>query len=246
MASAPDIRPLANLVRTHPGCTALTGAGISTESGIPDFRGRGGLYETLDPMECLSAEALQSRSRLFWRTFTDLFAPYVDAEPNTAHLAIARLEAAGHVRAVITQNIDNLHFKAGSQNVLEVHGHLRSVHCTGCRHPYELAFALEQIPEQGVPTCPECGRMLRPDVVLFGDMMGDSFRRAIDVAARSDLILVVGSSLSVAPASSLALMGRHLVIINREPTPADDRADIVLLGSAGDILTVLAEELLQE
>jgi NAD-dependent deacetylase len=234
---------LAELMERHRPAVVLTGAGISTESGIPDFRSPGtGLWNYIDPMEDLSAETLRARPAHFWRCFRALRGSGLKAEPNRGHLALARLEKSGHVRLVITQNIDGLHHKAGSRRVLEIHGHLRTARCQSCGQRQPLIEALEQLSSREIPEC-GCGGHLRPDVVLFGDPMPPAFEEAWRKAAGSRLLLVVGSSLTVWPAASLAELTPHLAVINRDPTPADVHADVVIRGSAGEILSALAERL---
>jgi len=242
---AQAIQPLARLLRDHKGTTiVLTGAGISTESGIPDFRSPGGLYESIDPMEYLSVWALERTPARFWDYFARLFGSFGHIQPNAGHVALARLEAEGYVHTVVTQNIDGLHTRAGSANVLEVHGHVRTVHCTGCAHTFPMAEALRQVADGHCPPgCPRCGELLRPDVVLFGDMLSQAFPQAIEAARASSLTLVVGSSLTVSPANSIAVLSPHLAIINRDPTPADARADLVIHAPAGDTLAALLETL---
>jgi len=243
-ASCAEIERLAELLQAHKGATVLTGAGISTESGIPDFRSPGGLYESIDPMDYLSVNALTRHPERFWTYFAKIFGPVGEVEPNAGHVALARLEAAGFVATVVTQNIDGLHHKAGSQHVLEVHGHLRTVHCEGCDRTFPMSEALDQVAAGGLPYCPQCEGALRPDVVLFGDPMPMAFARAIEAAHRSSLTIVVGSSLTVSPANSIAQLTEHLAIVNRDPTPADRHADVLVRGGAGDSLSALAEAVL--
>jgi len=240
-----QVGALVGLFREERNAIVLTGAGISTESGVPDFRSPGtGLYETIDPMEYLSVRALYVRPTAFWQRFTEVFEPATLAEPNAGHAAVARLEEAGFISTVVTQNIDGLHQKAGSRNVLEVHGHLRTARCFGCANSFPLGAAFEQARAGTLPTCSECGEMLRPDVVLFGDMMPEAFDRAVEAARSAELMLVVGSSLSVSPANTLAFDPTRLAIINRDPTPFDERADLVINAPAGETLTALVNALL--
>ncbi|MDK2883343.1 MAG: NAD-dependent deacetylase [Bacillota bacterium] len=239
------VKALAELLAKNKGrAVALTGAGISTESGIPDFRSPGtGLWNRIDPMEYLSADALYARPETFWKYFAEVFGPTLEAKPNAGHLALAELEEAGYITGVITQNIDGLHQKAGSRTVFEVHGHLRTVHCESCRQTYPMTEALAWLKKEPIPHCPECGGRVRPDVVLFGDMMPPAFTQAVAAVERSSLVLVVGSSLTVSPANSLAFQTHHLAIINREPTPADGRADVVIRSAAGATLSAVLKEL---
>lgn len=237
-------KALAVLLAQHRGAVVLTGAGASTESGIPDFRSPGtGLWNHVDPMEYLSTDALFGRPEMFWKYFSTVFGPVLDAAPNAGHIALAKLEAAGYINAVITQNIDGLHQKAGSRVVLEVHGHLRTARCLKCGRSCPLAGAFSQLTTRPVPRCPECGGTLRPDTVLFGDPMPPAYYEAEQLAARAELMIVIGSSLTVWPASDLAFRTPHLAIINQEPTPADARADVVVQARAGKTLEALAQHL---
>ena len=240
-----QVTRLADLLRENKGSTVLTGAGISTESGIPDFRSpETGLYSKMDPMEYLSAPVLESDPAKFWKCFAELYGKSPDYRPNAGHVSIARLEESGHVGPVVTQNIDGLHQKSGSVNVLEVHGHLRTVHCTGCGRSFELTSAVDQVAGGApVPECSDCGSLLRPDVVLVGDGMPADFVAACEAARSGSLVLVVGSSLTVSPVNCLAFEARRLAIVNREPTPADGRADVVIHGEAGETLSALVGEL---
>lgn len=239
------IQALANLLNQYRGRTVvLTGAGISTESGIPDFRSPGtGLWNHIDPMEYLSVDALYARPQTFWKYFAQVFGPTLDAQPNAGHIALAKLEKAGYIHTIITQNIDGLHQKGGAENVLEVHGHLRTAHCRSCGCTYPMEQALSQLSKEPIPRCEKCGSSLRPDVVLFGDMMPVAFSQAVQAVETSQFMLVVGSSLTVSPANTLAFHVPRLAIINRDPTPAEGRADVVIHGSAGDTLTAVIREL---
>ncbi|MFP4382239.1 MAG: SIR2 family NAD-dependent protein deacylase [Candidatus Sumerlaeia bacterium] len=238
-----EMSELVGLFREAAPFVVLTGAGVSTESGIPDFRSPGtGLYNFIDPMEYLSVWGMQKNAPRFWKHFKEMRGPILDANPNAGHLALARLEEGGWVSHVITQNIDGLHYKAGSRNVLEIHGHLRTARCMACEERMDLTEALDQLPERDVPQCPECGADLRPDVVLFGDVP-EEYPRAMELVEASPLLMVVGSSLSVSPANMLLHGAGKLVIINRDPTASDRLADIVIQGSAGEILQDLTERL---
>lgn len=232
---------LAALVERCRPVVVLTGAGVSTESGIPDFRSPGtGLWTYVDPMRDLSATALKTRPAHFWRCFAALRGPGLAAEPNRGHLALARLEQSGHVRSIITQNIDGLHRKAGSARVLEIHGHLRTARCQECGATQPLLDALAQLESREVPEC-GCRGRLRPEVVLFEDPMPPVFERAWREAASCGLLLVVGSSLTVWPAASLVELAPRLAIVNRDPTPADGLAEVVIHDSAGAVLSDLAD-----
>jgi NAD-dependent deacetylase len=244
--SAAAVKNLANLLRRHRGAAVLTGAGISTESDIPDFRSPGtGLYATIDPMEYLSVDAFSAHPKKFWKYFSEAFGAVTAAQPNAGHKALAGLEAGGYVGSIITQNIDGLHQKAGSRRVLEVHGHLRTARCEDCATRIPLTDALEQAAAGRLPSCPKCRGPLRPDVVLFGDMMPRVFSDAVEVVREAELLLVVGSSLSVSPANTLASQAQRLAIINREPTLYDARAETAIHAGAGETLAALVAELCQ-
>jgi len=238
------LEQLAELFREYPGAPVLTGAGLSTESGIPDFRSPGGLYSQIDPMEYLSTDALYGHPKRFWKYFGEVFGPVLECAPNAGHIALARLEEAGLVGLVATQNIDGLHQKAGSRYVLELHGNLRACRCEHCSTSHTLRECLAQLERRPEPLCKACAKPVRPDVVLFGDMLPRDFTEALAAAKQHPFLLVVGSSLMVSPANTLAFEARRLVIINRDETLADDRAELVLHGSAGALLTALADLLL--
>ena len=217
------------------------GAGVSTESGIPDFRSTDGLYHQQwqwPPEEILSRSFFDRRPEVFYEFYRKKML-YPSALPNAAHLALAQLEKAGRLHAVITQNIDGLHQAAGSRNVIELHGTVLSNHCNRCgRH-----FPLEAVSSgEGVPRCP-CGGIIKPDVVLYEESLPqEALWRASDEFAHADLVLVGGTSLAVYPAAGFVRGYRgRLVIINKSPTPEDRRADLVIAGSIGAALSFVKE-----
>src|SRR5690349_13906688 len=159
---------LAELIRERQPCVVLTGAGVSTESGIPDFRSPTGLWARFDPLEYGSIEAFRADPRKVWSFYKPRVSMLTEAEPNAAHRALAELEARGLVQAVVTQNIDRLHERGGSRDVLEVHGSIRTATCPGCGARYELEQLLGLLAEADAPACPGCGRIVKPDVVFFG------------------------------------------------------------------------------
>ena len=217
----------------------LTGAGISTESGIPDFRGTKGLWRDKDAMQLLSLETLYYEPHLFYSESLELLKTMRDKSPNAAHQTLAWLEGNSLVDMVITQNIDGLHHAAGSTNLLEIHGDLRVCKCFVCerRAPFEL---LTDAVEQGeIPPKCVCGNIMRPNVVFFGDPMPPCFDEAIAEAQKAELMLVVGSSLQVAPVAHLPSLAAQLAIINLEPTPYDEGAAIVLREKAGAVFSQL-------
>ncbi|MGI5858661.1 MAG: SIR2 family NAD-dependent protein deacylase [Tepidanaerobacteraceae bacterium] len=223
---------------------ALTGAGISTESGIPDYRSKGiGLWEKVDPAEMASISYMLSNPKEFFEFNIRQWSKYMDVEPNITHRVLAAMEKAGYLHGVITQNIDNLHYKAGSKNLFEVHGHLRTAHCINCAEKYNFKELVMQFSEGINPPRCTCGCLIRPDVVLFGDPMCSDFYRALEQVKKCDLLIVVGSSLQVYPVAELPLYCEKFVIINQEPTPLDDRAEVVIHNTAGKVFDSIAHKL---
>ena len=243
-----SIERLAGLVRERKPCVVLTGAGVSTESGIPDFRSPGSLWAEFDPLEYGSIEAFRADPAKVWRFYAPRFSVLTEAEPNDAHRALAALERAGHVHAVVTQNIDLLHERAGSRDVIEVHGSIRTSTCPGCGERYELARVLELLADAPVPACPACGGVLKPDVVFFGELLPqEAIDRAFALAASAGLLLVVGSALEVHPVAGLPYetlnAGGAVAIVNRGPTAFDSRATLKVDAAAGETLAALARAL---
>ena len=238
---------LAELIRTHQPCVVLTGAGISTESGIPDFRSPTGIWAQYDPMEYATIDAFRRDPVKVWEFYARRFQVLTSAEPNDGHRALARLEQRGLIDAVITQNIDGLHQRAGSRDVIEVHGSIRTAVCLTCgeRVAFEdVVAALESAP---VPPCPRCAAIVKPDVVMFGELLpAAAFERASALARRAGLLLVVGSSLGVYPIAELPeetlSSGGALAIVNRGPTPFDRVATLKIDGSAGETLRAVADD----
>ncbi|MCP9491478.1 MAG: NAD-dependent deacylase [Solirubrobacteraceae bacterium MAG38_C4-C5] len=234
---APRTRRLADLVREASSVVALTGAGISVPSGIPDFRTPGtGLWANVDPMEVAHIDAWRADPRRFWQFYGDRFQTLGDKQPNGAHRALGQLERVGLVDAVITQNIDMLHRRAGSRDVVEVHGTIETSSCLRCGGRWPLEQVLERMGEDpdGVPRC-DCSRPLKPDVVLFGEMLPEApMERAARLAAQTDLLLCIGTSLEVYPVAQLPMVtlarGGAVAIVTRGPTPFDDRAAAKLDG----------------
>ena len=214
------------------------GAGVSTESGIPDFRSVDGLYhQTYDqpPETILSHTYFEGRTGDFYRFYRDKMLCQ-DAKPNAAHLALAQLERCGKLKAVVTQNIDGLHQLAGSQTVYELHGSVHRNYCTQCRAFYGVDFIAQG---EGVPLCPVCGGVVKPDVVLYEEGLDqDTVEGAVRAIANADVLIVGGTSLVVYPAAGLInyYRGNKLVLINRDPTPYDREADLVIHDSIGKVL----------
>ena len=234
---------LAELIGGARSVVALTGAGISVPSGIPDFRSPGtGMWETVDPMEVAHIDVFRRAPERFWQFYGDRFATLGDREPNDAHRALVALERAGRLDAVITQNIDMLHRKAGTEALVEVHGSIASASCLECRDawPAEAVRARLVADEHGIPRC-DCGAPLKPDVVLFGEYLpAGALARAEELAADADLMLCIGSSLEVYPVAQLPLVtlgaGGKIAILTQGRTPLDDRATIRM---GGDIVLEL-------
>lgn len=230
-----DIPRAADLLRTARHAVALTGAGISTPSNIPDFRSQGtGLWRKDDPMQVASLSAFRHRPQSFFNWFRPLAKRIWAAEPNPAHRALAQLEKAGRLQAVITQNIDGLHQKAGSQNVIELHGSASHLTCPVCHRCYPAEnFQASFLEEESFPHCTVCGEVLKPDIVLFEEMLPmNVWNQAQSQCEHADVMLVVGSSLEVMPANSLPLYalqgGARLIIANYTPTHLDRYADVLL------------------
>jgi NAD-dependent deacetylase len=232
---------LAELIEARQPCVVLTGAGVSTESGIPDFRSPTGIWAEFDPLEYASVDAFRADPAKVWRFYAPRFAMLTEAEPNAAHRAIGDLERRGFVRAVITQNIDLLHERAGSRDLIEVHGSIRTSSCLSCGASYPLAEVAAQLETRDAPVCPECGAVLKPDVVFFGEMLPEAaIDRAYALAREARLLLVVGSALEVWPVAELPLVTRRsggsVAIVNRGPTARDGDAELRIDGSAGETL----------
>ena len=243
-----SVDALAELLRARQPCVVLTGAGVSTESGIPDFRSPTGLWAQVDPMEYGSIEAFRRDPVKVWSFYKPRVAMLTEAEPNAAHRALAALERAGFVEAVVTQNIDRLHERAGSQNLVEVHGSIRTSSCLSCGERYPLERVLELLAEADAPACPSCGGILKPDVVFFGELLPPAaIDRAYELARGAQLLLVVGSALEVYPVAGLPLetigAGGEIAIVNRGRTAFDDEASLRIDGSAGEVLPAVAAAL---
>ena len=277
-----QIRELAELVRKRGPCVALTGAGISTESGIPDFRSPSGIWAEYDPMEYATIDAFRRDPVKVWEFYALRFEVLTGAEPNAGHLALAELERRGLVEAIVTQNIDGLHERAGSQDVVEVHGSIRTASCYECGERVPLEAVVEALHDhpapphsgseappgqsrqmgiigvtgkardsseaapQAVPRCPRCGSIVKPDVVMFGELLPiEAMSRATELAQRAGLLLVVGSSLEVYPVAGLpeetVSAGGALAIVNRTQTPFDTLASVRIDGGAGETLSALVE-----
>jgi NAD-dependent deacetylase len=241
----------ADLLRQAHRSVVLTGAGISTPSGIPDFRSEGtGLWSRDEPLEVASLNTFRIAPERFFSWFRPLASQIYSAKPNPAHLALAELECSGRLLSVITQNIDALHQKAGSQHVVEMHGTIRSLTCTNCYHQVESEMYLKPYVERGeIPCCPLCASVLKPDVILFGEQLpAGAWFKAQKEARQCDLMIVAGSSLEVLPVAGLPMQaldrGAHLIIINNTPTYLNVRADVSIQADVAEILPAIAYQTL--
>lgn len=226
----------------------LSGAGLSTPSGIPDFRSEGtGLWSRDEPLEVASLTTFRTAPEQFFRWFHPLASQIFNAQPNPGHLTLAELEEKGRIQAIITQNIDMLHQKAGSRHVIEMHGTLRTLSCTQCYQQQGYENYLPAFLTHGtIPRCPHCGAILKPDVILFGEQLPQKAWYAAQLEARRcDLMMVVGSSLEVLPVASLPMQaidrGAHLIIINNSITYLNVRADVVLQEDAALVLPAISK-----
>ncbi len=224
---------------------ALTGAGISTASGIPDFRGPQGVWRRVDPEKFNISYFIENPDEA-WDLIREVFIPKGEVKPNKAHAALAELERAGVLCSVITQNIDGLHQAAGSKNVIEIHGNILRSYCMSCGTKFKT---LDLISGRGAPRCSSCGGLVRPDIVFFGEPLGEPFEAAAGISSRSDVFLAVGTSLAVSPANLLPVYakraGSKLIIINQGSTELDHMADIRIEGRAEEALPRIAELVLR-
>jgi NAD-dependent deacetylase len=241
---------LAELLRDARRAVVLTGAGVSVPSGIPDFRTPGtGLWENVDPMEVAHIDAWRRDPDRFWRFYGQRFASLVDKRPNPAHAALAELERRGLVRAVITQNIDRLHRAAGTERLIEVHGSIEWSVCLECGGRQPLERVVELLGDGSeAPECPACVAPLKPDVVLFGELLPEAaLLEAHALCAEADLLLCVGSSLEVHPVASLPAVtlrsGGRVALVTKGPTPYDEDAAVKLDGDVVDVMSALLEAL---
>ena len=246
---AADLAPVADAVRSSRKMVVFTGAGISTESGIPDYRGPNGVWKTnrIPTVENVRTDKAGREER--WEQQRRRYPEMEAREPNAGHQAIAQLERSGRVSAIVTQNIDGLHQKAGSnpEHVLELHGSSHWARCMTCGRRFPMADIVARVAagEQD-PRCEVCGGVLRSSTILFGEALPEqTLRQAVEASSAADMMLVVGSSLAVKPAAQLPVLARRngagLVIVNREPTPLDDIAHAVVRGEAGPVLSTLTD-----
>jgi NAD-dependent deacetylase len=246
-----NIKKAVEILQQAKYIVALTGAGISTPSGIPDFRSaKTGLWQKDDPMKVASSTAFRYHPEVFFNWLRPLAEKSLAAEPNSAHVALAKMEQNGFLSAVITQNIDGLHQKAGSKNVIEVHGSMQTLRCLHCKTSFDLSdFQIDFIENRAIPKCPACQRKLKPDITLFEEMLPmDAWQRAEELCFSADVLLVVGSSLEVVPASQLPLYALEknakLIINTYSSTYLDPYADVLLPWNVTEVMPAILKELL--
>lgn len=235
------IEKLASLIKNSQRIVAFTGAGVSTESDIPDFRSSRGVYQSIEKEYGQPAEVLLSHS--FFEKSPEIFFDYLrkflvfpDAMPNDAHKSLAALENEGRLSCVVTQNIDGLHAKAGSRNVCELHGSLYRNYCVKCGEKYNLDYVLSA---DGIPRCEKCGSIVRPDVVLYEESLNQKvMEKAAREISKADLLLIMGTSLAVYPAAGFIryFRGGSIVIINKDATPYDGSANLLIAAKAGETM----------
>ena len=243
-----EIEQLAGLLRERQPCVVLTGAGISTESGIPDFRSPDGIWAQFDPMEYATLDAFHEDPEKVWRFYAPRYLMLASAEPNDAHRSLAELERRGFVSALITQNIDMLHERAGSAGAVEVHGSIRESHCLRCDTTFTLTQVVKLLDVSEAPRCPTCNSVLKPGVVMFGELLPqEPLDRAFALARGAALLLVVGSALEVQPVAVLPWETRQgggiVAIVNLGPSAFDDHSSLKIDSRAGEVLPALVEAL---
>lgn len=217
---------------------------MSTESGIPDFRSATGIWAEVDPYEVASIQSFRRDPARVWRFYRERIQLLREAEPNAAHYALAELERRGLVEAIVTQNIDTLHTRAGSRDVVEVHGSIRSAQCMGCLWSESADALSAQLDAVELPSCPQCGEILKPGVVMFGELLpAAAMERATQLARAARLLVVVGSSLEVWPVAGLPLEAQAFAIVNRGSTPLDDEALLRVDAAAGETLAAVVDAL---
>ncbi len=252
--SAENIHTLtiaAELIKNSHHTVSLTGAGISTPSGIPDFRSPNvGLWTRYQPMDVASLTAFRHNPEQFYNWLHPLAIKMYSAQPNSAHIALVSLQKAGYISEIITQNIDGLHTRAGAENVLEVHGTLETMTCTNCYHQFPSARYIDDyINHCAIPYCQICGSILKPDVILYDEQLPvQTWKKAEAASKHCDLMLVVGTSLEVVPSAKLPMLavecGARLIIINHAETYMDVRADVLIHEDVAEVMPKIADEVL--
>ncbi|HCW52860.1 MAG TPA: NAD-dependent protein deacylase [Clostridium sp.] len=235
-----EIEKLTQILKESNNIVFFGGAGVSTESNIPDFRSSNGLWNeklqlNLTPEQLVSHTMFMRYPEEFFEFYRDKLV-YPDAKPNAAHIALAKLEEMGKLKAIVTQNIDGLHQAAGSKNVYELHGSVLRNYCMKCHAFYDEKFILES---KGIPTCPKCGGKVKPDVVLYEEGLdNDVINGAVRVISQADTLIIGGTSLVVYPAAGLIdyFRGKNLILINKSSTSADNKADLVIHEAIGKVL----------
>jgi NAD-dependent deacetylase len=242
--SAEKIKQISELLAECRYTVALTGAGVSTESGIPDFRSPdSGLWTRVNP-ELFTLHGFKADPAQFYNLGREFFQMVREAEPNVTHTVLGELQQRGFIQSIITQNVDGLHQRGGAQRVLEIHGSMRTASCIFCQHQEPIETVISEV-EEGLipPLCIECGEPLKPDVILFGEALPPSFQEAMDEARQADCIIVIGSSMQVSPANMLPGLSKNLIIINREPTFYDSQARVVLHGNTSQAMQLIMDEI---
>lgn len=241
------IQQAAEMISKSASTVALTGAGVSTKSGIPDFRGPDGLWTKVDPAKFASVNGFLSDPKGWWEMALEMAPTVINAKPNPSHTMLAKLEKMGLLDCLVTQNVDGLHQKAGSKNVLEVHGSLFSATCTVCQIQVDRKYLEKAMKKRQIPAmCPTCGGLLKLDTVFFGEALPQkTLGAAVEAARNCQLLLAVGSYLVVYPVATLPTIatqsGAKFIIINQEPTPLDQMADLVFHAEAGETLTQIVK-----
>ncbi len=249
--SEKTIQEIGHLIKNCEYTIALSGAGVSTPSGIPDFRSaNSGLWETYDPFEVASLNSFRYNPEKVYNWLRPLAKLIINASPNSAHNGLTQLEGGGYLQKIITQNVDSLHQKAGSNNVLEVHGSFRTLTCTSCFKQHRSSAFLDTFIQDGeLPRCRSCQKVLKPDAILFGEQLpAKTWLQAVEASRRCDLLIVIGSSLEVMPVAGLPIRaidnGAHLIILNQQETYMDVRADIILREDVAETIPAIVNEVL--
>lgn len=247
MSLEANIQKAKEIVSNARRISAFTGAGISVDSGIPDFRSEGGLWKRFDPLEHATLESFMRNPTKFWTMGKELAETILKANPNAAHISLARLEEQGKLNGVITLNIDNLHQSAGNKKVIELHGNYLKAHCIECKSEFFGKKVHESVAQGEIPPkCEKCGGILKSEAILFGEPLPEEpMAEAVELCRTTDLMIVIGTSLTVYPAAYLPQLaknaGAKIILINIEGSNKDEVADIVLRGRARDILPAIAD-----
>lgn len=242
-----SLEQLENWIENSDNIVFFGGAGVSTESGIPDFRSENGIFKAINeygypPERILSRSFFDSHKDVFFDYFKKTLL-FRDAVPNPAHIALAKLEQKGKLKAVVTQNIDHLHQMAGSKNVLELHGSVYRNFCIGCGKKFDLSYVLEK---KGIPQCSQCGGVIRPDIVLYEEYLNESvLAQSIEAVSKAEMLIVGGTSLNVYPAAGMIdyYQGKKLVLINQSPTSFDQKANLVIRERIGEVFQKILRNL---